>query len=109
MLIWLTCWPSPLNAWVTSYGEVVRDSGIGVAGSCGWVPSGSSARNLSPSRVLILMAALVSLPTQVPFTLKLTATLLPASETPVTWPTVTPATRTSLPACSPAASAKYAV
>ena len=109
MLIWLTSWPSPLNAWVTSYGEVVRASGIGVAGFCGWVPEGSSARNLSPSRVLILMAAVVWLPTQAPFTLKVTATLLPASEMPVTWPTTTPATRTSLPGCSPASSAKYAV
>ncbi len=87
----------------------MRDSGIGWPGSCGLVPSGSSARNLSPSRVLILIAALVWLPTQVPFTLKLTATLFPASATPVTWPTVTPATRTSLPAASPASSAKYAV
>ena len=55
------------------------------------------------------MAALVWFPTQAPFTLKVTATLLPASEMPVTRPTTTPATRTSLPACSPASSAKYAV
>ena len=55
------------------------------------------------------MAAVLSSPTQAPLTLNVTATLSPASETPVTWPTMTPATRTSFPACSPAASAKYAV
>jgi hypothetical protein len=82
---------------------------MGWLGFCGPVPSGSMARNLSPSSVLILMAALVWLPTQAFFTRNVTATLLPASEMPVTWPTMTPATRTSLPACKPASSAKYAV
>ena len=55
------------------------------------------------------MAAVVSFPIQASFTLNDTATLLPASETPVTCPTMTPATLTSLPGFRPAASGKYAV
>ncbi len=52
------------------------------------------------------IAAVVRSPTQAPFTRNVTATLSPSRDTPVTWPTVTPAIRTSLPGCSPAASAK---
>jgi hypothetical protein len=58
---------------------------------------------------LILIAAVVVLPSQAPFSWNVTATLLPSSDTPVTWPTTIPATRTSLPGRRPPASAKYAV
>src|SRR5260221_8381169 len=109
VLILPICWLTPPKAWVTSYGDVVLDSGIGVAGSCGALPSGSSPRYLSPSSVLISIPAVDLLPTHSLRTRKVTATLLPSSVTPVTLPTVTPAIRTSLPGCSPAASAKYAV
>lgn len=99
----------PLNAWVTSYGDVVRLSGIRSDGFCGRVPTGSSARYLSPSSVLMAMAAVLESPTQAPLTLKDTFTLAPSSETAFTWPTLTPAIRTSSPGLIPADSVKSAV
>lgn len=100
---------SPLNAWVTSYGDVVRLSGIRAAGFCAPAPTGSSARYLSPSRVLMAMATVLESPTQAPLTLKDTFTLAPSSATAFTWPTRTPAIRTSSPGLSPADSVKSAV
>ena len=101
--------PSFWNAAVTSSGEVVRVAGIVAAGFCVPVPSGSSARYLSPSRVLIWMLTVLALPTQASLTRNETLTRFPSSATPVTLPTVTPATRTSLPGLSPASSVNRAV
>ena len=52
------------------------------------------------------MATVLASPIQAFLTLNETSTRSPASETPVTRPTVTPATRTGLPGCRPAASVK---
>ena len=49
--------PSSLNACVTSYGEVVRLTGMRRDGFCRAVPSGSTARYFSPSSVLIMIEA----------------------------------------------------
>ena len=47
----------PLNAWTTSYGEVVRDAGISEPSSIWPPPLGSSERYIAPSSVLTLIAA----------------------------------------------------
>lgn len=97
------------NASVTSYGDVVRASGMRRPGSCRCAPSGSTARNLSPSSVLIAIVTVLASPTQVSRTRKPTVTFAPSSRTLVTSPTFTPATRTSFPDRSPAASLKSAL
>ena len=51
------------TAATTSSGDAVRANGIGVAGSSGPLPCGSSARYLAPSRVRIWIEALVWSPT----------------------------------------------
>jgi len=102
----------PLRSWnacVTSYGEVVRVSGMRLPGSWRPEPSGSRARYLSPRTVLMAMAAVVRSPSQASSTSKVTFTLAPSSATPVTLPTLTPAMRTSSPSPSPAASEKSAL
>ena len=87
----------------------MRLIGIGLDGSCAAAPSGSTARYFAPSSVLIMMDAVLASPIQVCLTRKVTFTWPRASETPVTLPTSTPATRTSLPGTSPADSVKSAV
>ncbi len=101
--------PSPLNAWVTSYGEVVRLAAIREPGSCGASPRGSTARYFSPSSVLMAMPTVEESPIQASFTRKSTRTFAPSRETPVTSPTFTPAMRTSSPSSSPADSVKSAL
>jgi hypothetical protein len=101
--------PSSLNACVTSYGEVVRLTGMRREGLCFAVPSGSTARYFSPSSVLIMIEAREALPTQVSLTRNVTFTCPRSRDTPVTLPTFTPATRTSFPEFSPADSVKSAL
>lgn len=83
--------------------------GMRLPGSCGREPSGSTARYLSPRTVLTAMAAVLRSPIQASSTSKDTFTLAPSSATPVTWPTFTPAMRTSSPSSRPAASVKSAL
>ncbi len=96
---------SPENASTTSYGEVVRLTGMVVPSSSWPPPAGSSERNMAPSSVFTLIAARESLPKSTPrWTLKVTLTWSPSSSTASTLPTRTPATRTSSLALSPPAS-----
>lgn len=71
--------PRSWNACVTSYGDVVRDSGIRAPGLWRAPPSGSRATYLSPSSVLMAMAAVVRSPIQASFTAKVTFTFAPSS------------------------------
>lgn len=70
--------PSPSNAWVTSYGEVVRLAVMREPGSWGALPSGSTARYFSPRRVLMAMPTVEALPIQASSTLKSTFTRGPS-------------------------------
>jgi len=100
--------PRSPSAWVTSYGEVVRAAGMRWPGSCGPVPSGSTARYFSPSSVLMPMATVLELPIHASSTRKVTLTRAPSRATSVTSPTFTPAIRTSSRDSRPAASVKSA-
>ena len=99
----------PANASTTSYGELVRSTGISAPSSIWPDPAGCSARNMAPSRVFTLIAAAVSAPKSAsPSTRKVTFTWSPSSSTFSTLPTRTPAIRTSSLGLSPPASLKAA-
>ena len=98
----------PASAETTSIGVVVRLIGIVVPASCVASPCGSSAMYSWPSRVLILIAAVVWLPTQASLTSNWIRTFVPCSAIESTVPTFTPAMRTSSPLRSPPASVKSA-
>ena len=100
---------SPLNASTTSYGDAVRASGISESGSSWPEPAGSSARNMAPSSVLTRIEAPVSSPNSVPLSIRnFTSTCPSSSVMSSTWPTRTPATRTSSFGFSPPASLNWA-
>ncbi len=100
---------SPEKAFTTSYGELVRSTGISAPSGSWPEPAGSRARNIAPSRVFTLMSARVSLPKAAgSSTRKVTLTWSPSSSTFSTLPTRTPATRTSSLALRPPASLKAA-
>lgn len=87
---------SPENASTTSYGELVRSTGISDPSASWPSPAGSSERYIAPSSVLTLMAARVSSPNaEGVSTRKVTFTWSPSSATLSTLPTRTPAIRTS--------------
>ncbi len=93
---------SPENASTTSYGELVRSTGISAPSSSWPAPAGSRERYMAPSSVLTLIAACVSSPnSESVSTRKVTLTWSPSSSTVSTLPTRTPAIRTSSLALSP--------
>ena len=105
---------SPLTACITSNGDAVRDNGIRPPAGRRPTPAGARARYFWPSTVLIRMVAPVSGPSRTASSMRKstrTYVVVPsrASDTSVTLPTLTPATRTSLPAARPLASRKAAV
>ena len=101
---------SPEKASTTSYGELVRVTGISSPSGSWPEPAGARLRYIAPSRVLTLMSARVSLPKSAfSSTRKVTFTWSPSSSTFSTLPTRTPATRTSSLALSPPASVKAAL
>ena len=86
----------PENASTTSYGELVRDTGISLPVASWPGPAGSSARNIAPSSVLTLIEARVSSPKPESESIRnATRTWFPSSSTFSTLPTRTPAMRTS--------------
>ena len=100
----------PENALTTSYGELVRSTGISLSGSSWPLPAGSSARYMAPSSVLTRIEAPVSVPnSESVLTRKDTFTWSPSSSIDSTLPTRTPAIRTGSFALSPPASENAAV
>ena len=94
--IWSDVEARPSKASTTSNGEEVRSAGI-VPSSSSWPPpAGSRARNIAPRIVFTLIAARVSEPNlAASSTLKLTLTWPSSSAISSTFPTRTPAIRTS--------------
>jgi len=83
------------SAPVNEYGEVVRDSGMGVSVASVPVPAGRTPSALRPRMVLVLMSTPVALPSVVsPPTVNVIRTCGPSSRTSDTVPTLTPATIT---------------
>ena len=94
----------------TSYGELVRSTGISLPVSSWPAPAGSSARYIAPSSVLTRIEAPVSVPnSESVLTRKVTFTWSPSSSIVSTLPTRTPAMRTGSLGLSPPASENAAV
>src|SRR5690606_27404605 len=90
--------------------EVVRSTGMVSAVPMAPGPAGTTSRDLRPSTVLVLIAAVVFSPSTIDSSRSnFTSTLSPSSETCRTSPERTPATCTGSPGTSPPASTKFAV